>query len=256
MDNSSRSPIFFYFALCFLPRKKYSVLSGGSARGGGRSLFPSPPRQTNTASSRKVTIVGDQYACVGEISCIKHQNISVYPIRSSIKRCAKPFSAWLLVYLLVWRSVGLDVDIPRLFQHRVWSANIPRGWRARKVAVKGLSGQPDSGKVLAYHDRSKWRNPLASDVGTFFMFVRSSLEAEYISTGYGWQSCWWSAEEVIYLFISLSPFAPPENLAPRHAGSAVPSRVSSLILHTQAESDWLALTRRIPPAFRDGVRCP
>ena len=37
-------------------------------------------------------------------------------------------------------------------------------------------------------------------------------------------------------------------------GSAVPSCVSPLILHTQAESDWLmVLTHAIPPAFRDGV---
>ena len=51
----------------------------------------------------------------------------------------------------------------------------------------------------------------------------------------------------------------------RETGSAVPSCVSPLILHTQAESDWLTvpthqssiinlvLTCGIPPAFRDGV---
>ena len=33
---------------------------------------------------------------------------------------------------------------------------------------------------------------------------------------------------------------------------AVPSRVSPLILYTRAESDWLVLTRGIPPTFRDG----
>ena len=40
---------------------------------------------------------------------------------------------------------------------------------------------------------------------------------------------------------------------PHETGSAVPSRVSPLILHTQGESDWLVLTHGIPPAFRDGV---
>ena len=38
-------------------------------------------------------------------------------------------------------------------------------------------------------------------------------------------------------FFSLFPFA-PENLV-SETGSAAPSRASSLILHTQAESDWL-----------------
>ena len=40
----------------------------------------------------------------------------------------------------------------------------------------------------------------------------------------------------------------------RETGSAVPSRVSPLILHTQAESDWLmVLTHGVHAAFRDGV---
>ena len=39
----------------------------------------------------------------------------------------------------------------------------------------------------------------------------------------------------------------------RETGSAVPTRVNPLILHTQAESDWLVLTHGIPPASRDGV---
>ena len=39
----------------------------------------------------------------------------------------------------------------------------------------------------------------------------------------------------------------------RETGSAVPSRVSLLILHTRAESDWLVLTHGIPPDFRGGV---
>ena len=39
----------------------------------------------------------------------------------------------------------------------------------------------------------------------------------------------------------------------RETGSAVPSGISPLVLHTQAESDWLVLTHGIPPSFRDGV---
>ena len=39
----------------------------------------------------------------------------------------------------------------------------------------------------------------------------------------------------------------------RQTGSAVQSRVSPVILDTQAESDWLVLTHGIPPAFRDGI---
>ena len=40
----------------------------------------------------------------------------------------------------------------------------------------------------------------------------------------------------------------------RETGSAVPSRVSLLILHNQAESDWLVLANGIPPAFRGGAQ--
>ena len=53
------------------------------------------------------------------------------------------------------------------------------------------------------------------------------------------------------MFFSLSPFA-PWNFVSRER-SAVPSRVSPLILHTRAESDWLVLTHGVSPAFRDGV---
>ena len=51
--------------------------------------------------------------------------------------------------------------------------------------------------------------------------------------------------------ISLSPSG-LENWS-RETGSAFPSHVNPLILHAQAESDWLVLTHGIPPAFRDGV---
>ena len=49
--------------------------------------------------------------------------------------------------------------------------------------------------------------------------------------------------------ISLSSFA-PENLLSSETGSAVPSRVSLLVPHTQFESGAYS---RIPPAFRNGV---
>ena len=47
----------------------------------------------------------------------------------------------------------------------------------------------------------------------------------------------------------------PENLVSRDRfGRPVPSRVSPLIVHTRAGSDWLmVLTREISLAFRDGV---
>ena len=63
------------------------------------------------------------------------------------------------------------------------------------------------------------------------------------------------------VFFPLSPFA-PGNLIPGETGSAVPSRVSSLILPTQAESSIinyqssiinLVLTCGISSAFLDGV---
>ena len=83
------------------------------------------------------------------------------------------------------------------------------------------------------------------------MYRWSSLIAEYGSTtGQGCLSCSWSAEQGNKINIPLSPFAP--EIWSRETDSAVPSRVSLLILNTQAESDWLVLTQGIPPAFRDG----
>ena len=60
----------------------------------------------------------------------------------------------------------------------------------------------------------------------------------------------WSAEQGKWIFSC--PRSRIKNWSPE-TGSAVPSRVSPLIIHTQAESDWLVLTHGIPPAFRDGV---
>ena len=67
----------------------------------------------------------------------------------------------------------------------------------------------------------------------------------------------------LLLLLLLSPFFASENLVsrgdgfdrpiprqPHETGSIVPSRVSLLILHTQAES---GLTRGIPPDFRDDI---
>ena len=82
------------------------------------------------------------------------------------------------------------------------------------------------------------------------MYFWSSLVAEYESTGLGCQSGSWSAQQGKRLF-----YCPRSRLIIRcrETGSAVPSRVSLLILHTRAESDWLVLARGIPPAFRDSV---
>ena len=56
----------------------------------------------------------------------------------------------------------------------------------------------------------------------------------YGSTRYGCQSCSWSAEQRIMLFFS----CPRSSLRiwSRDTGSAVPSRISLVIFHTQAES--------------------
>ena len=65
------------------------------------------------------------------------------------------------------------------------------------------------------------------------MYVRSSHIAENGSTGQGCQSCSWSTEQGKIIF----PF--PRTclrIWSRETGSAVPSRVSLLILHTQSES--------------------
>ena len=90
----------------------------------------------------------------------------------------------------------------------------------------------------------------------------------YGSTGYGCQSCPWSAEQGKCFFSCLPVRAyclldrEREKLWSCETGSAVPSRVSPLILHTQAESSIinhqssiinLVLTHGIPPAFRDSV---
>ena len=83
------------------------------------------------------------------------------------------------------------------------------------------------------------------------MYGWSSHIAAYGSTRQGCQSCSWSAEQGKLCFFP----CPRSRLRiwSRETGSAVPSRVSPLILHTQAESDWLVLNRGIPPVFRDGV---
>ena len=61
----------------------------------------------------------------------------------------------------------------------------------------------------------------------------TALSAEYGSTGYGCQSRSWSAEQGNFFFL-----CPRLHLRiwSRETGSAVPSRVSLPILHTQAES--------------------
>ena len=56
------------------------------------------------------------------------------------------------------------------------------------------------------------------------MYVWSALSEEYVSTGYGCQPCSSSAEQMKMYF-------PPVAI-----GSTIPSDVSLLILHTQAES--------------------
>ena len=65
------------------------------------------------------------------------------------------------------------------------------------------------------------------------MYVWSTVTAEYESTGQGCQSCSWSAKQRKLIFP-----CPRSRLRiwSREKGSAVPSRVSLLILHTQAES--------------------
>ena len=63
--------------------------------------------------------------------------------------------------------------------------------------------------------------------------VWSSLSADWASTGYGCQSCLWSAEQGKQNFP-----CPRSRLRfwSRELGSAVLSRVSPLVLYTQAES--------------------
>ena len=71
------------------------------------------------------------------------------------------------------------------------------------------------------------------------MSVSSALSEEYVSTGYGCQPCSCSAEQGKMYF-------PPVAI-----GSAIPSHVSLLILHTQAESgaysrDFIAELSSVP----------
>ena len=66
-----------------------------------------------------------------------------------------------------------------------------------------------------------------------YMCVWTSLSADWASTGYGYQSRLWSAEQ------GKRNFPCPRSrlrVWSRELGSAVPSRVSPLVLHTQAES--------------------
>ena len=81
---------------------------------------------------------------------------------------------------------------------------------------------------------------------TFFMLTH--IEQEYGSTGYGCQSCTWSAEQGKSI---ISP-CPRSRLKiwSREMGSAVPSRTSLLISILGLN---LVLTYGIPPEFRGGV---
>ena len=70
------------------------------------------------------------------------------------------------------------------------------------------------------------------------------FKVKYGSIGYGCQACSWSAEQ------EKSCFACPRSrlrVCSRETGSAVPSRVSLLILHTQPESGaYLRGSSRVP----------
>ena len=81
--------------------------------------------------------------------------------------------------------------------------------------------------------------------------VWSSLSADWALTWYGCQSCSWSAEQGKYYFL-----CPRSRLRvwSRELGLAVPSRVSLLILHTQAESG--AYLRDSTPPSRFPLRFP
>ena len=68
--------------------------------------------------------------------------------------------------------------------------------------------------------------------------------AEYRSTGQGCQSCSWSAEQGKLIFPCPRTCL---RIWSRETGSAVPSRVSLFILHTQAESGaYLRDSSRVP----------
>ena len=81
--------------------------------------------------------------------------------------------------------------------------------------------------------------------------VWSSLPADWTSTGYGCQSCLWPAEQGKRNFPC--PRSRPR-LRSCELGSAVPSRVSPLILHTKAESG--AYLRDSTPSSRFSLRFP
>ena len=76
--------------------------------------------------------------------------------------------------------------------------------------------------------------------------VWSSLSADWASTGYGCQSCLWSAEQGKRGFL-----CPRSRLRVcyRELGSAVPSLVSPLVLHTQAESGAYLRDSTSPSSF-------
>ena len=76
------------------------------------------------------------------------------------------------------------------------------------------------------------------------MYVWSSHIAEYGSTGYGCQSCSWSAEQGKWIFPCPRACL---RIWSRETGSAVPPRVSLFILHTQAQyGAYLRDPSRVP----------
>ena len=80
------------------------------------------------------------------------------------------------------------------------------------------------------------------------IYIWSSHIAEYGSTGKGCQSCSWSAEQGKWIFSCPLTCL---RIWSRETGSAVPSRISLLILHTQTESgaylrDFSRVPRRRP----------
>ena len=75
------------------------------------------------------------------------------------------------------------------------------------------------------------------------MYVWSSHIAEYGSTGYGCQSCSWSVEQGKLIFPCPRTCL---RIWSHETGSAVPSRVSLLILQTQTESGAYSREPRFP----------
>ena len=78
------------------------------------------------------------------------------------------------------------------------------------------------------------------------MYVWPELSARYGSTGYCCESCPWSASQGKLCFLCSCWRV---RIWSHETGSAVPSRVISLILHTQAESS----THGIPATFHENV---